>query len=381
MCPTIHAIAVTGSSPPALRRNQADETPIRHRRWHGVVDSPALPCWTTPEQYLSACYVAATSDEGKRQRRRLGWISVSKLMRVAAEDAQRADRLTGRNVQTSHQTAARNMTAAGTVTSASTVKRARQVFERLGLAGTVEEGRHLSEIERIDARTRHGGHQITIASTRHLLVPREYATAEQDIPPDHLPTLLSFLDLLTFRRTHQSRKKRPVKPAHSKQSKRGKSRTAPRNLATQKLAAGLKDRLPWLRDHTCHIGSICDILTNAGIDPTVWNTHNLLTELDAQRRELSWDTPTTVTSPLGWLRHLLTAITAALTERRRADKARKASEHAQRLHSALTAGERYNEQLAASATQQRTNNTGAAKAREALKTHRQKAARELSIAV
>lgn len=339
---------------------QASHPPEPASRPEEASESGPVPCWSTPERFLAACLVAAESPEGKSHRKQLGSISLKAFLRVCSEDAIAADRLTGRNVQTSHGTVARRLTAKGKPVSPSVAKRARQVMERLGLSITMVQGRHLSAVERKAAQKRHGGTQIAIASTRHLSVPRHLADSEERLAEktDHLPFFKYLISLLNFRRAHQSKpdglRAATPKPKTTKKTPRSPS---PRPLPLQRLTASLAKRLPFLRS-VRHLGSVCDALAEANIDTNVWTAATLIAELDSQRKDTGWDTPGSIQNPVGWFRWLLKGISPSVQERRRKKLQTETAEVARRRQSALDAASRLAEAKAARAQRKESAKAG-----------------------
>ncbi len=214
-------------------------------------------------------------------------------------------------------------------------------MERLGLSITMVQGRHLSAEEREEARKRHGGKQIAIASTRHLSVPRHLADSLHRLSEktDHLPIFKEFLTLLNFRRTHQSKPDGlPATKPRRKTAKPPRS-DSPRPLALQRLSAKLSGRLPFLRTIR-HLGAVTDALTEANIDPEIWTASTLIAELDGLRKAKGWDTPNIVKNPLGWFRWLLQGISPTAQERRRQYLKHQNAEVEQRRRSAMEAAQR-----------------------------------------
>jgi len=76
-------------------------------------------------------------------------------------------------------------------------------------------------------------------------------------------------------------------------------RAAARPLATQRLAAALVAGSHGLDG--AHIGSICDALTAAGIDPTVWTARDITDALNADMRARGWTWPDHITNPGAFL--------------------------------------------------------------------------------
>ncbi len=76
-------------------------------------------------------------------------------------------------------------------------------------------------------------------------------------------------------------------------------RTTARPLAIQKLAAGLVATTHGL--DRAHIGAICDALSAAGIDPTVWTARTVNDALNADMRTRGWTWPDHIANPGAFL--------------------------------------------------------------------------------
>ncbi|WP_242670907.1 hypothetical protein [Mycolicibacterium monacense] len=76
-------------------------------------------------------------------------------------------------------------------------------------------------------------------------------------------------------------------------------RTTPRPLATQRLAAALVAVTHGL--DRAHIGTICDALTHAGIDPTIWTARAITDALNADMRARGLTWPDHITNPGAFL--------------------------------------------------------------------------------
>lgn len=73
----------------------------------------------------------------------------------------------------------------------------------------------------------------------------------------------------------------------------------PRPLAIQRLAAALVAGTHGL--DRAHIGTICDALTAAGIDPTVWTARAITDTLNADMRARGWTWPDHIANPGAFL--------------------------------------------------------------------------------
>ena len=211
------------------------------------------------------------------------------LLRVARADWLAADAETGRGVATAHETV-----AAALGMSSKTVQRARALMEALGFAVTIVGGRYLTTAEREAAYAAHGGHQVRAASLRALTLPKPAAVENV-----HLPRRGGVLESSLVRensptRAHARKSAAPRPPATRKRTQRAGRPAQPRSLELQRFAARLIDgderelevtrrRLPWLLDRAgrpAHIGALCDVLSNAGIDPRRWTPRELIERID-----------------------------------------------------------------------------------------------------
>lgn len=124
----------------------------------------SIPVWSSRRGYLAL--VARVLQTPRAVELRGQSISVKAVLAIAEQDAASADRLTGRNVTTSHDTVARELGISGRL-----VGTGRRLLEKLHLARTVVTGRYLSPTERAAAKALHGGKQIVAASVRVLTMP------------------------------------------------------------------------------------------------------------------------------------------------------------------------------------------------------------------
>jgi hypothetical protein len=80
-------------------------------------------------------------------------------------------------------------------------------------------------------------------------------------------------------------------------------RTVARPLALQRLAADLVSRTHGL--DRGHIGSVCDAITAAGINPETWTARAITDALNADMRARGWSWPDRVERPGAFLAHRL----------------------------------------------------------------------------
>ncbi|WP_133162953.1 hypothetical protein [Arthrobacter glacialis] len=220
-------------------------------------------------------------------------------MKVMRVDALTADHITGRNVRTSHSTCAKKA-----ATSPALVKRSRQVAECLGLMTTVDRGRYLTQEERQQVLKETGFGYTKKASTRSLTMTREWAV---QTATDHLPRSGSTMNKSSLRGTNQKRSRvSAASRINEEKPTKNTPRPLPRDLSTQKLAAGLERQLFWLTGFG-HIGRLCDVLTNSGLNPATWTPSSLSNALNAFTAQRGWTTPHKISNPLAYLSFLLTA--------------------------------------------------------------------------
>lgn len=217
-------------------------------------------------------------------------ITAATLLSIAAVMAEHADHATGRHVALTRATiASRAGCDVRTVTTAWRVLRAS----------------HWA----VEAQRGHGSPATPSIGRRpsvYHLVPRREAhptpsSAAQDfhLPPSGGLSLSSPVG-------KNSPSGRASAPAHhmsqngcNTSAARRSRRTTARPLATQRLAAALVARTHGL--DRAHIGTICDALTAAGIDPTVWTARAITNALNADMRARGWTWPDHITNPGAFL--------------------------------------------------------------------------------
>lgn len=298
------------------------------RNFSGVLSQDSLrklPCWTSREKAIIALNILLLRPEGRAIRRKKQ-ISVKSCLAVARNDSLTADPATGRNVKTSHRTAAR-LTAKtqGHVRSERTVRKARDVMRLLGVQVVTEEGRYLTKTERLalslqrDPNSRRPA-QIRRASTRVFTMSK--ALVEKI---GHLPRRGSTSVNLTSVSTNQERAK----------ARRPRRQGVKWGLELQRLAGKLVNEATFLR--AVRPGTICQALHRAGIDPEMWTAHDVATAMYADVTAKRWAAPAVMENPAGYLRFLLGTVDVAAHVGR---KLKAAAEREARLASARAATRR-----------------------------------------
>lgn len=260
--------------------------PAVRKRAHGSwrpEASPAgkLPCWTSKNQWILTVQCVLSTADGEEVRARWA-VKTATVIAVAKVDAAAADADTGRNVATSHATVARILGC-----SDKTVQRARNVLRDLELAVEVVRGRYLTTAERIQVSLATGARQWRIASTRHLIVPRKHRVLEAAKKVDqknvHLPRSGCLISTSSTSVVVKKSRKRDL--AHDG------------NLQTQKLAAKIAQRLPWLVRNQ-HIGHLIRLLITAGVDAERTTAAKIIAEIEAAG--FGWLDMRSQKNPLGW---------------------------------------------------------------------------------
>jgi hypothetical protein len=194
---------------------------------------------------VAATAAVLATPAGEAHRRRIS-IKASTFMAFVEAEAATANRHTGRNVATSHDTLARTVGRAKI-----TARRARALMEALGCLVTIRTGRYLLALERLEAADHHGGQQLRAASLRALNMPETLET----VTNEHLATA-SRLNPSTYQLKYSPKSGKPhseAAPRPQHRRKRAKFQPGPyepRPLALQKLAAQLVYEIPWLPHDT-----------------------------------------------------------------------------------------------------------------------------------
>lgn len=324
----------------------------------------AVRAWDGLAAWLSELLEWSESPEGKATRDAHGHISVRRFMAVAQAEGETADARTGREVTTSHETAALRATEIlGQRVSRGVAIRARRVMEAAGFSVTVAEGRYLFTHERQEAQEAHGQVQRRAASVRALTHPTKRRRFVSVNEIEHLPRRGGVNTLSHVKRnspTHaQARAQAATRPRHSRKNDRRRANAHHSghrySTSTLRLASALTG-LPFLSSwrgvigdgdrmrivpNARHIGGVCNVIAASGIDTERWTFEDVRDVLAQLGREgLPTLDGNQVENPLGYLATLLRRVigyasvtgwrTAAEREqdrqRRVIERARQASE-------------------------------------------------------
>ncbi|MGW0022158.1 hypothetical protein ACWDUD_27925 [Rhodococcus sp. NPDC003382] len=298
--------------------------------------STHVPTWVSRKYWLALCeWVITHTDRGRAALKRHG-IAAATFVRGCGAHAEFAESATGRRMSAS----------LGTLTSRSglskdQLKRCRRVLKSLELGLEQVRGKKLDGLER-EAAARHyeqiHGHaparpQTGAASVWALSAPQwaveampapekkirrcrrpapsrkhrvsttrpEPSTTSRSVASAPQSLCRSFHVNLSARKDHQAR------------GRAGSENPNPipvRSLELQRAAAQLVERIPALRgrigiNHVTgqrrgHIGSVCDLLVEAGIDTDRWTGIDIADALtlDGTKRGWTWPTTESMTSPL-----------------------------------------------------------------------------------
>ncbi|WP_144377017.1 hypothetical protein [Rhodococcus pyridinivorans] len=300
-----------------------------------------VPTWHSRRYWLSLCeWIVTHTERGHAALQRHG-IAASTFLRVCAAHAQYAESTTGRHVSASLATLATTDKL-----SVDQLKRGRRALKTLDLGIELVRGKKLNATER-EAAARLYTHthgqppsrlQVGAASVWALSAP---AWAVETMPapdkprkqPRRRPRRRPRFTLMTGTSATQSVSRAPhhspssapqslsgslstclsVRKDHQARTRAGEhnpTSTTPRPLALQRAAAQLIERIPVLRTivgideatarRRGHIGSICDLLLDAGIDTDRWTGIDIAHALnhDGMARGWTWPTAEAMTAPL-----------------------------------------------------------------------------------
>jgi hypothetical protein len=180
---------------------------------------------------------------GDAHRRRIS-ISLRTFMKCVEAEASMASSRDGRGITTSHDTLARMIGM-----SKITARRARALMEALDCLTTVQTGRYLLHLERLQATAHHGGKQLRAASVRALNMPKIF----ESVPNEHLATASRFNPSTHLVKSNPRSGKPHSEPAPRAQQRQKRAKFVPgadqpRSLPLQRLAARLVSSIPWLPD-------------------------------------------------------------------------------------------------------------------------------------
>lgn len=308
-----------------------------------------VPTWHSRRYWQRLCeWIVTHTERGRTALTRHG-IAATTFLRVCAAHAWYAESTTGRHVCASLATLATTERL-----SIDQLKRGRRALKTLDLGVELARGKKLNAVEReaaVRLYTRTHGQppvrlQIGAASVWALSAP---AWAVEAMPA---PEKLSKRPRRRRRSTRSAQDRasttRPVSSAHrrsqssapqspsgslslclsvrkdhqarTRAGEQNSTPTTPRPLVLQRAAAQLIDRVPALRtivgvdDATGkrrgHIGSVCDLLLDTGIDTDRWTGTDIAHALnhDGTTRGWTWPTAHAMTSPLRMVAYRLSRL-------------------------------------------------------------------------
>lgn len=283
------------------------------------------PVWTSRAQWQHQVRTLLNSPTGTEICKKNA-ISTEAVFAVAVIHACFAEGKTGRGV-----TASRERIATRAGVSVTVVKRARRVLVVLGMAVEQERGRYLTTLESMAAEAHHGHRQFRAASVWALISPRAAVTTitapfKKFRKPSRATLRSAACRVRTASRTSpQTGGRGPLSPSggfvlqslvfkfsptHA-QARAGKPkntpRSTPRPIALQRTAAQLIDHIPALKT-VRHVGQICDVLDQAGIDAARWTGRDIARKLTTDTQTRGWVWPAQLTRPTAFLRWRLAQI-------------------------------------------------------------------------
>ena len=221
-------------------------------------------------------------------------ITAATLVAVAAVMAEHADHATGRHVAVTRATIASRVGCdVRTVTAAWRVLRASQwaieAQRGHGSPGTPSIGRRPSVYHLVPRRLAHCATRLPVHEPVH----------DFHLPPSGGVGLSSPVG----RNSPSGRASAPAsQDLHMGNGFKTRAvcrRTTARPLAIQRLAADLVARTHGL--DRVHIGTICDAIAGAGIDPQVWTARAIADALNADMRARGWTWPDHIANPGAFL--------------------------------------------------------------------------------
>lgn len=285
--------------------------------------SASVPVWPSREGWIEVLRAWAESPAFRVVCAAVGVLmSAATLIAIAVVMADLADHATGRNVAATKELIAKRVGC-----SSKTVGRAWRVLAAAGWAIKVREGHGSPSTPSIGNRAaiwhlisrpqpapepplKSAPMNSAAAATDTSAHPRLHGAAVENVP---LPPLGGSCSQTRFENNSPSADERAPETEKSHQPNHRRApgrcwRTTPRPLAVQRLAGQLVARAHGL--HRGHIGTVCDALTGADIDPHVWTAQALCEALDADMRTSGWVWPNRIERPgafLAWrLRRLHT---------------------------------------------------------------------------
>lgn len=291
-CPTPLGAAIAPT--PHVVRALANE---RRRGWVERAGAcvPRAPMWSSRASWLDGLQRWAQSPAlGELCAEQRVSITAATLVSIAAVMAEHADHATGRHVAVTRATiAARVGCDVRTVTAAWRVLRASQwaieAQRGHGSPGTPSVGRRPSVYHLVPRRDARPARRLPVHEPVHdFHLPPSGGVSCSSPVGSYSPS--GRASAPTQRNSGKGLKTRAVCPPR---------RSTPRPLATQRLAAALVAGTHGL--DRAHVGTICDALTAAGIDPTVWTARAITDALNADMRARGWTWPDHIANPGAFL--------------------------------------------------------------------------------
>ncbi len=264
----------------------------RRRGWveRAGACAPRAPMWTSRAGWLNGLQRWAQSPAlGQLCTAERVSITAATLLSIAAVMAEHADHATGRHVAVTRATIASRVGCdVRTVTAAWRVLRVSQwaleAQRGHGSPGTPSVGRRPSVYH--------------LVSRREARPESRPVVHDFHLPPSGGPNLLSPVGRYSPS-GHASAPAPQISQNALKTPRTRPRRSTARPLPTQRLAAALVATTHGL--HRAHIGTICDALTGAGIDPTAWTARTISDALNADMRARGWTWPDRITNPGAFL--------------------------------------------------------------------------------
>lgn len=276
--------------------------------------SASVPVWPSREGWIEVLRAWAESPAFRVVCAAVGVLmSAATLIAIAVVMADLADHATGRNVAATKELIAKRVGC-----SSKTVGRAWRVLAAAGWAIKVREGHGSPSTPSVGNRAaiwhlisrpqpapkpplKSAPMNSAAAVTDTSTGPRPHGAAVENVP---LPPLGGSCSQTRFENNSPSAHKRAPDTEKSPQPNHRRApgrcwRTTPRPLAVQRLAGQLVARAHGL--HRGHIGTVCDALAGAGIDPHVWTAQALCEALDADMRATGWVWPNRIERPGAFL--------------------------------------------------------------------------------
>lgn len=279
----------------ACARSQRAEARKARRQWIVTVGetSAETPMWTSRDGWLTELSAWLATDEGLAECARLH-VRPEVGLRVPMVLAAHADHASGRHCAVANATVAQ-----GAGYSERTVTTVRKLLSASGLAVEIRRGTGSTATPGYGRRP-----SIWHLVSRPKPVDKPaFGAAVCDLPPSRSDRRLS-----PARDKSPNARTRAAKPnSHPpKKSPTRRGRCAPRPLAVQRLAAELVGSA-YGRNPLCvgldrgHIGTICEAIMSAGIDPAVWSADQIKTALEADMKARHGSWPDSIERPGAFL--------------------------------------------------------------------------------